>query len=244
MPSPDPTRGTLFLIPVPLGSTAGSSAAADCLPAVTLAKLRTLRHFIVESAKSARAFLKPFALVALAELDIRELPDHDDPGLTRALLDPLGAGHDMGLLSEAGMPCIADPGAAIVAAAHAIGARVVPLPGSSAILLALAASGLAGQHFAFLGYLPVKDAELRARITTIEQTARRLQQTQIFIEAPYRNDRLLRTLLDVCAPETRIAVACDLTLPTEEIRSMAVHAWRRSAGPALDRRPAVFLLGS
>lgn len=157
------------------------------------------------------------------------------------LLAPLRAGRPLGLLSEAGCPAIADPGAALVEAAHAAGFRVVPLIGPSAIALALMACGLEGQRFAFSGYLPRDARERERRIRELEQRSRRERETEIFIETPYRNDVLLGALLDTLAPATRLCVAADLTRPTESIRSQAIAEWRRSR-PALGKRPAVFLL--
>lgn len=175
------------------------------------------------------------------EVRIVELNEHTPPGEVPRLLAPLREGRPLGLLSEAGCPAIADPGAALVEAAHAAGFRVVPLVGPSAITLALMASGLQGQRFAFCGYLPRDAGERARRIKELEQRSRREQETEIFIETPYRNDALLGALLETCAPTTSLCVAADLTLPTESIRTQAVAAWRRSRA-ALGKRPAVFLL--
>jgi 16S rRNA (cytidine1402-2'-O)-methyltransferase len=169
------------------------------------------------------------------------LNEHTPAGDVPRLLAPLREGRSLGLLTEAGCPAIADPGAALVEAAHAAGYRVIPLIGPSAITLALMASGLEGQRFAFCGYLPRDAGERARRIKQLEQRSRREQETEIFIETPYRNEALLGALLDTCAPATRLCVAADLSLPTESIRSQAVADWRRSR-PALGKRPAVFLL--
>jgi 16S rRNA (cytidine1402-2'-O)-methyltransferase len=224
--------GDLFAIPTPLGG-----AAAEILPAPALAIVRTLRDFVVEDAKSARAFLKDVGMpVPLQDLVIREITEDMAPHLAT-----LAAGRPLGLLSEAGCPAIADPGARLVDAAHASGIRVVPLVGPSSIVLALMASGLEGQRFAFCGYLP-REAEPRAkRIRELEQRSRREQETQIFIETPYRNDAMLAALLETCAPRTRLCIASDLTLPTESIRTQAVGAWKK-APPPVGKRPTVFLL--
>lgn len=232
--------GKLILIPVPLGAM----SAADCLPAPVIATVRSLEHFIAESAKSARAFLKPIASRPVSELSIHELRERMDAVDIDRLLAPLQAGHSVGLLSEAGMPCIADPGQILVRAAHERGIRVEPLIGPTAIVLALAGSGLIGQRFAFHGYLPVKDEPLRAAIEKLERDAREQHATQIMIEAPYRNDRLLKILIATCRPATRVVVAADLTLPSEVILARTVERWRREPLPMLDRRPAVFLIGS
>jgi 16S rRNA (cytidine1402-2'-O)-methyltransferase len=225
----------LYAIPTPLGASVEAS-----LPTAALGQIRELTDFVVEKAKSARAFLAA-AGCHPRELSITELNEHTPAGDVPRLLGPLREGRPLGLLSEAGCPAIADPGAALVEAAHAAGFRVVPLIGPSAITLALMASGLEGQRFAFCGYLP-RDASDRAqRIKALEQRSRREQETEIFIETPYRNDALLGALLDLCAPATRLCVAADLTLPSESIRTQPVADWRR-ARPALGKRPAVFLL--
>ena len=225
----------LYAIPTPIGGTGESS-----LPVAVLQRIRELKDFVVENAKSARAFLSA-AGCRPRELSITELNEHTPAGDLPRLLAPLREGRPLGLLSEAGCPAIADPGAALVEAAHAAGFRVVPLVGPSAITLALMASGLEGQRFAFCGYLPRDAAERNRRIKQLEQRSRREQETEIFIETPYRNDALLAALVDACAPGTRLCVAADLTLPTESIRTQALADWRRSR-PTLGKRPAVFLL--
>ncbi|MSQ21023.1 MAG: SAM-dependent methyltransferase [Betaproteobacteria bacterium] len=231
--------GKLILIPVPLGTM----PAADCLPAPVLATVRSLQHFIAESAKTARAFLKTITSRPVSELSIHKLRESMDKADIDRLLAPLQAGHSVGLLSEAGMPCIADPGQILVRAAHERGIRVEPLVGPTAIVLALAASGLIGQRFAFHGYLPVKEEPLRSAIEILERNALEHHATQIMIEAPYRNDRLLKILMATCRPATRVVVAADLTLPSETILAKTVERWRKEPMPALDRRPAVFLIG-
>ncbi len=228
---------TLYAIPTPLGGS-----AADALPAPGLQRIRGLTHFVAENAKSARAFLASVGMPgAMRELSIAELRAETPPEQLRGLLAPLAAGHDLGLVSEAGCPAIADPGAALVEAAHRAGHRVVPLVGPSAIVLALMASGLEGQRFAFCGYLP-REAKARSlRVRALEARSRGERETQIFIETPYRNDALLAGLLAVCAPGTRLCVAADLTLESERIETRTVAEWRR-ASAAIGRRPAVFLL--
>jgi 16S rRNA (cytidine1402-2'-O)-methyltransferase len=196
--------------------------------------VQALRHFVVENAKSARAFLGALGM-PVRELDIKVIGDERDP------LAPLRHRHPLGLLSEAGCPAIADPGAGVVEAAHREGFRVVPLVGPSSIVLALMASGLEGQRFAFCGYLPREDLPRKKRIAELEQRSRREKQTEIFIETPYRNEVLLAALLEVCRPRTRLCVAADLTLPGESIKVLDVDAWR-NAKNAIGRRPAVFLL--
>jgi 16S rRNA (cytidine1402-2'-O)-methyltransferase len=219
----------LYAIPTPLGGE-----ARDALPAPALATIRNIRDFAVENAKSARAFLGALGL-PVRELNIVEIADKAD------LLAPLRAGRALGLLSEAGCPAIADPGAQLVEAAHREGFRVVPLIGPSSITLALMASGLEGQRFAFCGYLPREAGPRAKRIRELETRSRRERETEVFIETPYRNEALFSALLEACAPTTRLCVAADLTLPTESVRTRSVAEWRRSKG-AIGKRPAVFLL--
>ncbi len=211
----------LYAIPTPLGG-----APANALPVDALEKVRELRDFVAENAKSARAFLAAVGMPCpLQELRIEVLDKHTPSRSVAALLEPLRKGRALGLVSEAGCPAVADPGAALVEAAHREGFRVVPLIGPSSIVLALMASGLEGQCFAFSGYLPREAGE-----------------TQIFIETPYRNAAMLASLLKTCAPATRLCVASDLTLPTETVRVSSVAQWDRTAPDALGRRPSVFLL--
>lgn len=224
---------TLYAIPTPLGGS-----PADTLPLSTLKVIRELKDFVVENAKSARAFLAAVGCKP-RELNLAELSEHTSAADVPALLQPLREKRPMGLLSEAGCPAIADPGALLVEAAHREGFRVVPLVGPSAITLALMASGLEGQRFAFCGYLPREEKQRARRIRELEQRSRRENETEIFIETPYRNQALLEALLDTCAPATRLCVAADLTLPSESIESRPIAEWKRTA---IGKRPAVFLL--
>ena len=232
-----PTR--LYLIPTSVSDDVPPEAV---LAPGALARVRTLGDFVVENAKTARRFLaacahpKPMREIALAELN-----EHTPPRAVPGLLDPLRQGRDLGLLSEAGAPAIADPGAALVAAAHAEGFAVVPMIGPSAILLALMASGLEGQRFRFAGYLPAQGSDRRARIAEIEKRSAAQRETQVFIETPYRNEALLADLLSVCHAATQLALAVDLTAPGEWIRMTRIDEWRRRV-PDLGKRPAVFLL--
>lgn len=219
----------LYAIPTPLGGS-----PEEVLPAGNISTIRSLRDFLAENAKSARAFLGALGM-PVRELEIKVIGEARDP------LAPLREKRPLGLLSEAGCPAIADPGAAVVEAAHREGFRVVPLVGPSAIVLALMASGLEGQRFAFCGYLPRESADRSRKIRALEQRSRREEETQIFIETPYRNDVLLAALLETCAPGTRLCVAADLTLPAESICARTVGEWRR-AKAVIGRRPAVFLL--
>lgn len=231
--------GTLYLIPVPLGPT----APGESVPPGVLEIVRPLTHFVVEHAKSARAFLKAAGVAApLQELLIDELNEHTRADALAALLAPLQAGHDVGLLSEAGCPAIADPGADLVALAQKNGVRVVPLIGPSSIILSLMGSGLNGQCFAFHGYLPAKEAERAKALRELENESRKRRQTQLFIETPYRNRAMFDAILAAVQPATRLCVATDLTLPGESIRTLTIAQWKKQTPPEIERRPTVFLL--
>lgn len=233
------SAGRLYLIPLPLGPL----PAAAVLPPPTIACARRLTHFVAESAKTARAFLGTLPTdSALQQIEINQLDEHTPTTRLPELLAPVLAGLDLGLLSESGCPAIADPGAALVALAHRQGIAVVPLVGPSSILLALMASGLDGQRFAFHGYLPSSREQREKRLRELERESRQRRQTQIFIETPYRNRQFLASLLATCAGQTRVCVATDLTLASEEIRTLSVADWQRRALPDLNRRPTVFLL--
>ena len=224
--------GILYTIPTPLGG-----AAAAALPACVLKTIKTLQHFVVENSKTARAFLKEVGMpCAIQALDISVLETDVLP-----YIKILQEKHSIGLLSEAGCPAIADPGATLVAAAQSEGIRVVPLVGPSSIVLALMASGLEGQRFAFCGYLPRETDERKRKIRELEARSRRERETQIFIETPYRNDVLLTALLDVSSEKTLLCVATDLTLPDEQIRTQSIAQWRH-ARHTIGKRPSVFLL--
>lgn len=225
----------LYAIPTPLGGTPEQS-----LPAPALQIVRALNDFVAEDAKSARAFLSA-AGARPREVSITELNEHSARADVPKMLAPLREGRALGLVSEAGCPAIADPGAALIEAAHREGFRVVPLVGPSSITLALMASGLEGQRFAFCGYLPREPAERTRRIRGLEKRSREERETEIFIETPYRNDALFSALLQTCAAGTRLCLAVDLTLPSQSIETRTIAQWRRS-GAAIGRRPAVFLL--
>lgn len=234
-----PAAGALHLIPTLLG--AGDIDWA--LPEHVKTRIRSIDAFVAENAKSARQFLKCAGYARpLSTVPICELNQHTPASALPQLLDPVRKGMHLGLLSEAGCPAVADPGAALVALAHEQGVRVIPLVGPSSILLALMASGLNGQRFCFHGYLPVeRDARIEA-IRQLETVSRREAQTQVFIEAPYRNARLLEALLQACQVTTRLCLATDLMLPGETVRTRSIAMWREGAAPVLDRRPTVFLL--
>lgn len=229
----------LLLFPAPLSDGVPPDSA---MPAAALAALRATRDFVVESPRTARRLLSACGHPGpIAELRLSTLDEHTPAAAVADLLAPLREGRDLGLLSEAGAPAVADPGALLVAAAHREGFRVVPFAGPSSIVLALMASGLEGQRFRFAGYLPVAPAERQAAIAQLEARSAAVDETQVFIETPYRNDALLAELLRTCAPETRLVVAADLTGPAEYIRMAPVREWRASPG-TVGKVPAIFLL--
>ncbi len=231
--------GALWLLPVALGDTPWE----NYLPATAREAACRLTHFVAENAKTARAELKRLGHpLPLRELAIEQLPDTLTPADIKRLLAPLLAGHDLGLMSEAGCPAVADPGALLVRRAHELGITVKPLIGPSSLLLALMGSGLEGQRFAFHGYLPAREPERGRCIVALEDESARNRQTQIFIETPYRNSALFKALLANCRPKTRLCLATDLSLPGERIATRRMSDWQRSAAPDLDRRPTVFLL--
>lgn len=244
--------GTLLLVPNALDLGAASTDLQDVLPLGVIRRAAGVAHWAVEDARSARAFLKRVDAVAplgraLQEIHIRELPrprkGSNEPvpaAEWRALLEPALAGHDLGLLSEAGLPAVADPGAALVQAAHAAGVPVLPLPGASSLLLALAASGLNGQSFAFVGYLPQDAAARTGRLKELETLSRRASQTQLVIETPYRNAALLAAMLAALHADTRVSISCGLTLAGGWSRTETVAAWRARPPQLPDRWPAVF----
>ncbi|MGV3725967.1 SAM-dependent methyltransferase [Hydrogenophaga sp.] len=258
-------RGALYLVPTPLDFGIKQDvppSVGEWLPAETLTAASRITHWITENAKSTRAFLKRVEAVHALAVPLQaqqlvELPraahkkgDHvPQAGMdaqARALLSPAELGHDVGLVSEAGMPAIADPGGSIVRAAHALGLRVVPLTGPVSLMLALAASGLNGQSFAFVGYVPQDAMERAQRLKELEARALKTGQTQIVIETPYRNAALLQGMLQTLHPHTRLAVCGALSLPQQVCRSALVNDWKRdqrlAASLPLDA-PCVFLLG-
>lgn len=230
------------MIPCPI---AAQTDPWDVLPAANRTVIDALDYFIVENVRSARRFLSRAGIAQpIDALEFRELNEHTVAGReVEELVEPLLAGRSAGVISEAGVPGVADPGALVVEACHRRAIRVVPLVGPSSILLALMASGMNGQSFAFNGYLPVKPPERVKAIRAFERRALTERQSQLFIETPYRNAKLFGQLLDTLAPATRLAVAADLTAPTEWIGVHVVSEWRRLPPPELDRRPAIFILG-
>ncbi|SAK88251.1 tetrapyrrole methylase family protein [Caballeronia hypogeia] len=234
--------GVLYLIPNTLGE-GDADALAHVLPEPVRTQAAALAYYIGENAKTTRAFLKKVGTQRpIQEIEVRELNVKTPPAEIDKLLAPILAGADAGLVSEAGCPAVADPGALLVRRAHQKGVKVVPFVGPSSILLALMASGMNGQSFAFNGYLPVDAAERGKRLRELEQLSRKANQTQIFIETPYRNKAMLDTLIAACAPSTLICVAVDLTLPGETIVTRTAADWKKQAAPELHKRPAIFLL--
>lgn len=232
-------KGTLYLIP----STLGEESPMDVLPPVITRTINHLTHFIVEDARSARRFLKKINReIVIDDLQFSILNEHTPASEIADLLKPLAEGNDAGLLSEAGLPCVADPGSALVGYAHELGIKVVPLSGPSSIFLALMASGFNGQNFAFHGYLPIDKRERIQKIKELEAAAYQKNQTQIFIETPYRNNQMLESLIQNCRPQTKICVAIDLTLPAEKIICSTAAQWNIYKTMDLKKRPAVFLL--
>ena len=233
--------GKLYLLPNLLGAV----EPASVLPARTLAIARRLRHFVVETPKLARAFVKSLPSEhALQDIAFAELNEHTPAHAVAALLAPVLAGEDVALVSDAGCPGVADPGALLVAAAHRAGVTVVPLVGPSALLLALMASGMNGQHFVFHGYLPVRAEARAAALKALDAAVAKSGATQLFIETPYRNEAMVAAVLAVCRPRTLFCVAADLSLPSEQVVSRTVERWRTAPGLRLAGRPAMFLLGS
>ena len=249
--------GSLYLVPAPLDFGTGTLVPiTDVLPEATLRVAARLGHWITENAKSTRAYLnrvhathplaQPLQAIAIQELprEVHKKGDHVAGAFdARPLLAAALEGHDIGLASEAGMPAVADPGASVVRAAHALDIPVVPLVGPVSLLLALAASGLNGQNFAFVGYLPQQPGPRQQRLRELEALALRTGQTQLFIETPYRNPALWQSMLEALRPDTTLAVASGLTLPTGSVRSRKAAAWKKEPVPVTADTPAVFLLG-
>jgi len=231
--------GTLYLIPCTLGDT----PARQVLPQHVIDIARTLQHYVVEQPKTARQFLSALKHEQpIQSLHFATLNEHTASNELPELLAPLLAGQDVGIISEAGCPGIADPGAELVNLAHRKGIHVAPLVGPSSILLALMASGLNGQCFAFHGYLPIAEADRNKMIVTLETESAHRRQTQLFIETPYRNDKLFAALLAQCHPHTQLCVATDISLATEQIHTRTIAQWKTQPAPQLNKRPSLFLL--
>lgn len=230
--------GKLYLIPCPLGD----NDPAEVLPRSVLELIPRLNVFVVEEIRTARRFLSKAGLKGhIDSLEFHELNEHTTAAGVEALL-PLLDISDVGLISEAGLPAVADPGASLVALCHRNGIEVVPLVGPSSLMLALMASGLDGQSFAFRGYLPAKTEERRTALKAVERQSAQLHQSEIFIETPYRNDSLFADMTEILSPTTRICVAADLTLPTQFIRTDTAERWKRAKDFSIGKRPCVFII--
>ncbi len=231
-------KGKLYLIPTPLGDY----DPALVLPAPVFEVISGLKTFVVEEVRTARRFLSAAGLKGhIGELEFHELNEHTAPAEVDAFAKLFADGNNVGLLSEAGLPAVADPGALLVALCHREGIEVVPLTGPSSLMMALMASGLNGQSFAFNGYLPVKPEERRNALKTLEKRSSQLRQSQIFIETPYRNDSLLADILASCGGRTKVCVAADITLESAYIKTRTVEQWKREV-PVIGKRPCVFII--
>ena len=229
---------TLYLIPTSLGECSFDKI----LPTQNTQIVTDLRHFVVEDVRTARRFLKKAnPAIEINDLTFYVLNQHTTPEELSSFLSPMFAGHDLGVLSEAGCPAIADPGADVVAMAQKNNFTVVPLVGPSSILLSLMASGFNGQSFAFVGYLPIQPADRAKMLRKLENRAYTEDQSQIFIETPYRNMKMLEEILQVCQPNTRLCIAVDITLETELIKTKTVKEWKTQL-PDLSKRPCIFLI--
>lgn len=235
-------KGVLYMIPCPISD---STAVYDVVPEANRDVINSLDYFIVENVRSARRFLSKAGIERkIDDLEFVELNEHTREGVAiEAMVKPIVEGRSAGVISEAGVPGVADPGALVAEACHRRGIRVVPLVGPSSILLAMMASGLNGQSFAFNGYLPVKPPERAKAIKTFERRAQVEHQSQIFIEAPYRNVKLVEQMLAMLSPATRLTIACDITSPDEIIVTRRVEQWRKEGMPDIAKRPTIFIIG-
>ena len=236
------SSGIIYMIPCPISD---ERAVWDVLPQANLDVMNSLDYFIVENVRSARRFLSKAGVERrIEELEFVELNEHTRSAQdVERMLKPVLEGRSAGVISEAGVPGVADPGADIVALAHRKGVRVMPLVGPSSILMAIMASGLNGQSFAFVGYLPVKEPERIKRLKELERRAKEENQAQLFIEAPYRNIKLFETMLKTLSPKLKLTVAVDITSPEEFIVTRTIEEWKRSGVPDMAKRPTIFLLG-
>ena len=231
-------KGKLYLVPSPLGD----NAPEEVIPGPVLEILGRIGTFVVEETRTARRYLSKAGLKGHIDgLEFHELNEHTSRGEIEGYLSLFDGGNDVALISEAGLPAVADPGAQLVALAHRHGISVIPLVGPSSLMLALMSSGLNGQSFAFCGYLPAKRDERRSKLKSIEKISAASGQTQIFIETPYRNDSMMEDILSVCRPETRLCIAADITLPDAFIRTASIGEWKKS-GVTIGKRPCVFII--
>ena len=231
-------KGRLFLIPSPLGD----NDPAEVIPAGVLSMLPSISTYVVEAVRTARRYLSAAGLKGhVQDLEFHELNEHTTPEEVEALMKLFDDGRDVGLITEAGLPAVADPGAQLVRLCHRHGVEVVPMSGPSSLMLALMASGLNGQSFAFLGYLPAKTEERRQALRSIEKHSSTARQTKIFIETPYRNDSLLADILSVCRADTEVCIAANITMPDAFIRTKTAGEWKKSVA-TIGKRPCVFLI--
>ena len=231
-------KGRLYLIPSPLGENEPS----EVIPLPVLESLKNFKTFVVEEIRTARRYLSRAGLKGhIGELEFHELNEHTDPATIEGYLKLFDEGNDVALISEAGLPAVADPGAQLVALAHRHGIEVVPAVGPSSLMLALMASGLNGQSFAFCGYIPAKTDERKSKLRTLEKVSSQLKQTQILIETPYRNDSLFADILSTCSPNTRLCIAANITMPDAYIKTKKVGDWKKE-GITIGKRPCVFLI--
>ncbi|GAK91779.1 tetrapyrrole (corrin-porphyrin) methylase family protein [Nonlabens ulvanivorans] len=231
-------KGKLYLIPVTLGDI----NPFEVLPLSIKKVVENINHYVVENEKTARRFIKSVVpSKPQPELVLFSINKYTDAAEIPSFLEPCLQGHDMGVMSEAGVPGVADPGADVIKIAHQKGIQVVPLVGPSSILMAVMASGLNGQNFAFCGYLPIDNMERRKRIKELESRSFNEQQSQLFIETPYRNNKMMEELLLQLHPSTEVCIACDITLPTEFIKTMSVNLWKKQV-PDLHKRPTIFMI--
>lgn len=232
------TKGRLFLVPSPLGD----NDPAEVIPAPVLEALQNFKVFVVEEVRTARRYLSKAGLKGkIAELEFHELNEHTEQAVIEGYVKLFDEGNDVALISEAGLPAVADPGAQLVALAHRNDIQVIPFVGPSSLMLALMASGLNGQSFAFCGYIPAKTDERRSRLRTLEKVSGQLHQTQILIETPYRNDSLFADMLATLGASTRICVATNITMPDAYIKTRKVSEWKKN-GLFIGKRPCVFLI--
>lgn len=232
------SKGRLLLIPSPLGD----NDPLEVIPGPVLDALQSISTFVVEEVRTARRYLSKAGLKGkIGDLEFHQLNEHTTPAEVESYLSLFDDGRDVGLITEAGLPAVADPGAQLVALCHRHGIEVIPFVGPSSLMLALMASGLNGQSFAFLGYLPAKTEERRAALRNIEKRSSVANQTQIFIETPYRNDSLFKDILSSCQGRTRITVAANITMPDAYIRTLSVAQWKKE-NLVIGKRPCVFLL--
>lgn len=232
------STGKLYLIPSPLGE----NDPAEVIPAPVLKSLEGFGTFVVEEIRTARRYLSKAGLKGrIGELQFFELNEHTDQATIEGYVRLFDNGNDVALISEAGLPAVADPGAQLVSLAHKHGIEVIPAVGPSSLMLALMASGLNGQSFAFCGYIPAKTEERRNRLRTLEKVSGQLKQTQILIETPYRNDSLFNDILSVCNASTKVCVAANITMPDAYIKTKKVGEWKKE-GLTIGKRPCVFLI--